>query len=154
MDAIETSDLAAVRHLIRVSDFDEGHREFYGNFAEEIARDYREGASSIFKSKRDLLRTAAGSILSINFFGAAIACGNVLLNNPTEGDALIALVLLPGSLVLSIGALYWAKRGLACPHAQSKLLKAQRVLDYIKNCGKSETSSSEGGVSKEEGKPA
>ena len=38
LDAIETSDLAAVRHLIRVSDFDEGHE----NSMETLQKKLRE----------------------------------------------------------------------------------------------------------------
>ena len=148
LDAIADSNLPELRHLLRVSDFDEGHREFYGNFAKEIVKDCKESMSSIFKSRRDLFRTAVGSILSVVGFGVVALCGYELFTeNQSDGDIVIAGLLSAVGTGVGIGARYWAKRGLACPHAQSKLLKAQRILDHIKNFDKSETSS-------EEAKPA
>ena len=172
LDAIAESNLTKLRHLVRMSTFDEGDREFYGNFAREIVGDCTGKKRSIFNSKLDLVNTAIGALGglagltylldSIKCYGRkpyrfpkwlteeAVQRHSALDNSVTKNAPRNAAI---GALIMLVGS-YWFKRSLACPHTQSRLLKAQSVLDYINNFGKSETSSIEDGESREEAKPA
>lgn len=176
LDAIAESNLPKLRHLFRMSPFNEEHRKFYGAFAEEIARDYKEAASSIYNSKRDLLKAriaALGGLVGLGYLLHGITSyGREPYDFPeremsdyeyrshsSQAHAYNSATMKAprnmaiGTLLL-LGSSYWFKRSLACPHAQSRLLKAQNIVDYIKDFGKSETSSIDESASKEEAKPA
>lgn len=129
--AIRKGDVKEFRHAVRrIKDLKEKDIAELIAYTEDFITYHRE-KRSILKSGRDFVRVASGAGICL----AGLYCSWFVFPNRFRhlhgSSAKIANAILTGSICGASGI--WAYRGLACPYAQSMVVKGQEILKYLQN---------------------
>ena len=151
-EALEKRDLKAVRHNIWRTKVSVEKLNEYIAFTKDLIR-YHEERSSVLKSLPDLARTLVGAGICVG----GLFCGRfifpLLYEEETDEEIVARLrkVNYVGTAALCLAGAYLVSRGLACPHAQSKVKEAQAILRYLETLLSERSSSSDSSKKKAEG---
>ena len=143
-EALENRNLKEVRHNIWRTKINVNKLNEYIAFTKDLIR-YHEEQSSVLKSFPDLAKTIAGVGICLG----GLFCGGFVFPSlyEQETDEVIISRFRKTNYgvtsVLCLAGAYLVTRGLACPHARSKVKEAQEILKYLETLLSERSSSSD-----------